>query len=199
MDKIGVTMSYLRQALVLFLWLTLVTGVIYPAAVTMLSQTFMASQANGSLIVQDGITRGSSLIGQGFSKPKYFWSRPSATAPNAYNAALSSGSNLSQTNPNLLRNIEERLRRYHRTDSTAKIPVDLITSSASGLDPHISPAGAYFQIQRVAQARNLPYAKVKALVDKFTELRAAGLIGEPRVNVLLLNLALDKENNLISK
>lgn len=194
MVEINVIRLYLRQASALFLWLTLVTGLIYPAAVTLLSQVLMSRQANGSLIFDEkGAVRGSSLIGQDFNNLKYFWGRESATAFRPYNAALSSASNLSQTNPSLLQRIQASLRRYRPAADGIGIPVDLATASASGLDPHISPAGAYFQITRVAQARNVPHAKIRSLVDRFTAPRTLGLIGEPRVNVLLLNLALDGE------
>jgi K+-transporting ATPase ATPase C chain len=182
----------LRAGLVLFLLLTLVTGVAYPALVTLIGQCIFAHRANGSLVERDGKLVGSDLIGQGFNGDGYFWGRPSGTAP-AYNASSSSGSNLGPTNPDLIKNVGERieaLRKAH-PDQTGPVPVDLVTSSGSGLDPHISPAAAEYQIARVAQARGLTVERVRRLVAEHTEARTLGILGEPRVNVLRLNLALD--------
>ena len=185
--------TQVRPALVLFGLLTILTGVIYPAAVTAVAQTVFRSQANGSLIEKDGKAVGSSLIGQPFDSPRYFWARPSATGPGPYNAASSTGSNLGPTNPALLDAVKGRVEaiRQAHPDQTGPIPADLVTASASGLDPHISPAAAAFQVARVARARGLDPERVRALVRLHTEDRAWGVLGEPRVNVLELNLALD--------
>jgi K+-transporting ATPase ATPase C chain len=150
-------------------------------------------QANGSLIVKDGKVVGSTLIGQPFDEPKYFWGRPSATSPFGYNAAASSGSNLSPTNPDLVKAVQGRVEALRAADpgNTAPVPVDLVTASGSGLDPHISPAAALYQVPRVARERKLAPDAVRALVERNTEGRFWGLLGEPRVNVLALNLALD--------
>jgi K+-transporting ATPase ATPase C chain len=183
----------LKPALLMLLFLTLLTGAIYPLLVTGIAQAVMPAQANGSLITRDGKAVGSALIGQSFSSPKYFWSRPSATSPYPYNASSSSGSNQGPTNPALKDAVAARVKalRDADPDNTAKVPVDLVTASASGLDPHISPAAAQYQINRVARARNLEPSKVAELVARYTEGRYLGLLGEPGVNVLLLNLALD--------
>ncbi|MCE5182127.1 MAG: potassium-transporting ATPase subunit KdpC [Betaproteobacteria bacterium] len=183
----------LRPAVVSFLVLTLVTGVAYPLIVTGFAQVFMPKQANGSLIVKDGKPVGSELIGQSFSDPKYFWGRPSATGPMPNNATASSGSNLGPTNPALIDAVKGRVQALHDADqgNTALIPVDLVTASASGLDPHISPAAAEYQVHRVARVRGLPLKEVQRLVKLNTEDRQFGILGEPRVNVLKLNLALD--------
>jgi K+-transporting ATPase ATPase C chain len=151
------------------------------------------SQAQGSLIVKDGKVVGSRLIGQPFDDAKYFWSRPSATSPFADNAGSSSGSNLSPTNPDLVKAVQGRVDALRAADpgNTAPVPVDLVTASASGLDPHISPAGTFYQVTRVAKARKLPPEKVQELVERHIEGRFLGFLGEPRVNVLVLNLALD--------
>lgn len=185
--------AQLKPALVLLILMTLITGVVYPLLVTVIAQVAFPSQANGSLIVQNGKVIGSTLIGQQFDDPKYFWGRLSATAPMAYNAAASSGSNLGPTNPALVSEAQGRIDALHEADSknSVPIPVDLVTSSGSGLDPHISIAAALYQLPRVAQARKLSEAKVRALIEQFTEERQFGILGEPRVNVLLLNLALD--------
>ena len=172
---------------------TLLLGIIYPLVVTGIAQVVFPYQANGSLIVKDGKPVGSALIGQSFDDPKYFWGRPSATSPFAYNAAASSGSNLSPTNPALVKAVQERVDALRAADpgNKAAVPVDLVTASASGLDPHISPAAALYQVTRVAQARKLEPQAVRQLVDQHTEGRFLGILGEPRVNVLKINLALD--------
>jgi K+-transporting ATPase ATPase C chain len=185
--------AHLRPALISLLLLTLITGVAYPLLVTGIAQTLFPFQANGSLIVKDGKVLGSALIGQPFDDPKYFWGRPSATSPFAYNAGASSGSNLSPTSENLVKAVQERVSTLREADpgNTAPVPVDLVTASGSGLDPHISPAAALYQVPRVARVRKLAPEAVRALVDKHTESRFLGVLGEPRVNVLTLNLALD--------
>src|SRR5215468_3499730 len=186
-------MTHLRPALILLVVLTVVTGVIYPVIVTVIAQVAFPFQANGSLIVKDGKVVGSALIGQVFDDPKYFWGRPSATSPFGYNAASSSGSNLSPTSPDLVKAVQGRVDalRAADPDNKASVPVDLVTASASGLDPHISPAAALYQVSRVARERNLSPEAVRALVEKHTEGRTLGFLGEPRVNVLALNLELD--------
>lgn len=182
-----------RPALSLFILLTLITGLAYPLAVTGLAQLLFPAQANGSLVKVGGVVVGSALIGQPFSQPGHFWSRPSATAPDAYNAAASSGSNLGPGNPALAGAVAARIAALRAADpgNTAPVPVDLVTASASGLDPHISAAAADYQVSRVARARGLPAAQVRALVAQYTQGRLLGFLGEPRVNVLKLNLALD--------
>ncbi len=186
-------LKMLRQSLIVLVALGVVGGVIYPLAVTGISQAFFAHKAGGSMIVQDGNVVGSELIGQSFSNPGYFWSRPSATVPVPYNAAASSGSNLGPTNPTLLDAVEERINALHAADpsNTEPVPVDLVTSSGSGLDPHISPAAAEYQVERVARVRGLTAEVVRELVAEHTEERQWGILGESRVNVLGLNLALD--------
>ena len=188
-------MTHLRPALILLVVLTVVTGVIYPVVVTVIAQVVFPHQAHGSLIVKDGKVVGSALIGQPFDDPKYFWGRPSATSPFSYNAASSSGSNLSPTNPALVKSVQERVDALRAADpgNTAPVPVDLVTASGSGLDPHISPAAALYQVNRVAKARKLDPAVVRELVERNTEGRQLGFLGEPRVNVLALNLALDRK------
>jgi len=184
----------LRTAFLVLIALTGVTGVAYPMAVTGLAQLLFPSQANGSLIVEDGKARGSALIGQPFDDPRYFWSRPSATSPFPDNAAVSSGSNLGPLSDALRDAVKGRVEALRAADpgNTAPVPVDLVTASGSGLDPHISPAAAAYQAGRVARVRGLERARVDALVAEHTEGRWLGLIGEPRVNVLELNLALDR-------
>nr|WP_198683263.1 potassium-transporting ATPase subunit KdpC [Peristeroidobacter agariperforans] len=186
-------MSELRPALVSFLLLTVVTGLVYPLLVTGISQAAFSDAANGSLIREGDKLLGSRLIGQPFSDPKYFFGRPSATAPQPYNGAASSGSNQSPTNPALASAISDRIARLRALDpgNQALVPIDLVTASGSGLDPHISPAAAEYQVPRVARMRNRPENEIRALVKEATEGRAFGILGEPRVNVLLLNLALD--------
>jgi K+-transporting ATPase ATPase C chain len=186
-------LSQLRPALMVLLLLTLVTGVAYPLLVTGIAQVVFPSQAQGSLIVKDGKIVGSRLIGQPFDDPKYFWSRPSATSPFADNAGASSGSNLSPTNPALVTAVQGRVDALRAADpaNTAPVPVDLVTASGSGLDPHISPAAALYQVPRVARVRKLDPEAVRQLVERHIEGRSLGFLGEPRVNVLDLNLALD--------
>jgi len=185
--------SQLRPAIVSLVLLTVLTGGLYPLLVTGAARVLFPRQASGSLILQGGRTIGSELIGQAFSDPKYFWGRPSATTP-PYNAANSSGSNLGPLNPDLRKAVSERLNALKQADAgnTAPAPVDLVTASASGLDPHISPAAAFYQVQRVARARGLDEAVVKRLVESRIEHRQLRVLGELRVNVLLLNLALDQ-------
>ncbi|MBS0614684.1 MAG: potassium-transporting ATPase subunit KdpC [Proteobacteria bacterium] len=187
-------MSLLRPALLLLLVLSLVTGVLYPFAVTGLAQVFFARQANGSLIEVGGRLVGSELIGQSFQDPRYFWGRPSATAPMAYNAAASSGSNLGPLNPALVEAVRARVAALRAADpgNSASVPVDLVTASGSGVDPDISPAAARYQVGRVARLRGLAPSAVQALVDAHIQAPQWGLLGEPRVNVLRLNLALDR-------
>jgi potassium-transporting ATPase KdpC subunit len=188
-------MKQLRPALVSLALLTIVTGVVYPAAVTIVAQVLFPSQANGSLIVKDGKPVGSALIGQPFDDPKYFWSRLSATSPAGYNGAASSGSNLGPLSDALTDAVKGRIDALKAADpgNTLPIPVDLVTSSGSGLDPHISPAAAHYQVARVARTRGLPEAAVRDLVSRHTHGRQWGLFGEPVVDVLPLNLALDAQ------
>lgn len=185
--------NQLKPALMTFLILTVLTGLMYPAIVTALAQLLFPYQANGSLIVRDGKPVGSTLIGQPFDDPKYFWGRPSATAPFPYNAAASSGSNLGPTNPALIEAAKTRVAALTSADpgNDAPVPVDLVTASGSGLDPHISPAAAEYQVRRVARARGRTAAFVRTVVSQHTEERQLGMLGERRVNVLALNLALD--------
>jgi K+-transporting ATPase ATPase C chain len=186
-------MSLLRQTILIFLGLTFVTGIAYPLVMTGVAQVVFPHQARGSLIERDGKVVGSELIGQQFDDPKYFWSRPSATGPTPYNAAASTGSNYGPTNPaqlDAVRGRVDNLRKAH-PDQSGPIPIDLVTASGSGLDPHISPAAAEFQVGRVAKTRGLDENTVRDLVAKHTTSRTFGLLGEPRVNVLELNLALD--------
>lgn len=189
----GIMKHQLRPALMMLLILTVLTGVMYPLAVTGLAQLLFPTQANGSLMNRDGKVIGSELIGQYFDEPKYFWGRPSATSPYPYNAAASSGSNLGPTNPVLIEAVKRRVGALRAADpgNEAPVPVDLVTASGSGLDPHISPAAALYQVHRVARVRGVQESQVKDLVALHTEGRQFGLLGEPRVNVLKLNLALD--------
>jgi len=183
-----------RDSLLMLIALTLVTGVIYPLVVTAIAQVAMNGSANGSLIERDGKPVGSQLIGQPFSDPSYFWSRPSATSPMPYNAASSSGSNQGPLNPALAKAVRSRIEALRAADpgNRARVPVDLVTASASGLDPHISPAAAEYQIARVAKARGVAVDRVRGLVTEHTRGRQLGFLGEPVVEVLQLNLALDK-------
>lgn len=185
--------SPLRPALTLFILLSLITGLAYPLAVTGIARAAFPAQANGSLIMRDGRPVGSALIGQAFSDPKHFWGRPSATSPMPYNAANSGGSNQGPMNPALAEAVRSRIAALRAADpgSTAPVPVDLVTASASGLDPHISRAAADYQVARVARARGLTRATVQALVERHTEQPLLGFLGEPRVQVLRLNLDLD--------
>lgn len=193
----GKMRAQIRPTLVSLALLILVTGLVYPLLVTAIAQGVMPRQANGSLIQRNGLPVGSELIGQAFDDPRYFWGRPSATGPVPYNAAASSGSNLGPSNNVLVEAVQARIDALQAAqaafglDAAAPIPVDLVTASGSGLDPHISPAAAAYQAPRVARARGLAEEQVRSLVDQYTEGRQLGLLGEPRVNVLKLNLALD--------
>ena len=186
--------SEIRPAAVLLLLLTLVTGVAYPLAVTLIARLAFPGQAEGSLIVRDGRAVGSRLIGQSFDQPRYFWGRLSATAPMPYDAASSSGSNLGPLNPALFDAVRTRIAALRAADPTAlgPVPVDLVTASGSGLDPHISPAAAEYQVARVANARGMTVEQVRALVHAHTTGRTWGVLGEPVVNVRELDLALDE-------
>ena len=189
--------SHLRAGLTIFILLTLLTGVVYPALVTVIAQGVFPHQANGSVLERDGKTVGSELIGQHFDANNYFWGRPSATQKDdkdfPYNAAASNASNSGPTNPDLLKAVGERVEKIREAHpgQSGLVPIDLVTASASGLDPHISPAAAEFQVGRVAKARGLTEDAVREKVRQNTEGRTLGLLGEPRVNVLKLNLALD--------
>ncbi len=193
-------LKLLRQAFVLFLFLSLLTGILYPLALTGIAQAAFHERANGSIILQDGVPAGSALIGQAFTDRRYFWGRPSATAGSPYNAydgqALtgSSGSNLGPLSKALVERVQARVYELHSADPGNRLPVplDLVTTSASGLDPHISPEAAYYQVQRIASLRGLDAAVVKALVDEYIEYPLPYFLGSPHVNVLVLNLALDE-------
>ena len=187
-------LKLIRRALLLLLVMTLLTGIFYPLMVTGLAQILFFHQANGSLVYRDGQPVGSVLIGQSFSDPRYFHGRPPATPQNGYNAAASGGSNLGPTNKIFLNNVAERTVRVRTENGLTQntpVPGDLVTASASGLDPHITPEAALLQVPRVARARKLPAQKVRGLVEGNIEGRQLGLLGEPRVNVLKLNLILD--------
>jgi len=183
-----------RSALILLGVMILFTGIIYPVLVTLIAQVVFPHQANGSLIESEGKYLGSELIGQHFDREGYFWGRPSITQPSPYNGSASSGSNYGPSNKELLVNIQKRIEALKKSDpeSDTPIPVDLVTYSASGLDPHISQAAALYQVPRVAQQRHLSEGKLQETVNLFTEGRQFGFLGEPRVNVLRLNLALDE-------
>lgn len=186
----------LRPAIVLFVLLSVITGLVYPLAVTGVAQLAMPAAANGSLLMREGQPVGSTLIGQAFADPKHFWGRPSAPGPKGYDASSSGGSNLGPTNPALAEAVKARIAALRAVDpgNTAPVPVDLVTASASGLDPHISRAAANYQAARVARARALPEADVRRLVEQHTEGVWLGFLGEPRVNVLALNLSLGAAN-----
>ena len=186
--------ALLRPALMLFATLTVVTGMVYPLVVTGLAQLLFPHQANGSMLTVNGQPVGSALIGQSFSSPQHFWGRPSATAPQPYNAAASSGSNLGPLDPALRDAVKARIEALMAADSNNEqlVPIDLVTASASGLDPDISLAAAYYQAQRVAKSRDLPMERVKTLIEQHAKRPWLGLFGEPRVNVLALNIALDQ-------
>lgn len=185
--------NLIRPALGLFVGLSVVTGLLYPLATTGVAQVLFPQQANGSLVRAGQVVTGSALVGQSFSKPEYFWGRPSATAPAPYNGMSSGGSNLATSNPALLDAVKERIAtlKQYPVPATA-VPVDLVTASASGLDPHITPAAALYQVPRVAAARHVDAAVLRELVVAHSEMPAPRFSGEPRVNVLALNLALDK-------
>ncbi len=186
-------MRQIKTGIILFVALSVLTGIVYPAAVTVLSQLMFPQQSNGSLIYRaEGAPIGSALIGQSFSGPKYFWPRPSATTDFPYNALASSGSNLGPTNKDFINQVAERIKSFQESDIRGPLPADLVTASGSGLDPHISPAAADYQVMRVSKARGLDEAKVRALVAQHTKGRQFGILGEPVVNVLELNLALNQ-------
>ncbi len=184
----------LRPALACLLVLTAITGIVYPLAITAIARAAFPRQANGSIIAANGRAAGSALIGQPFADPRYFWGRPSYTQPFPYNAAASAGSNLGPTSGLLVEAVKARLAALRSAGpaDNGPVPVDLVTASASGLDPHISVAAAYYQAPRVAQARGLSREAVERLIARYTEGRQLGILGEPRVNVLRLNLALDE-------
>ena len=186
-------MKTILQSILMVVVMTLLLGIGYPYAVTGVAAVLFPAEARGSLIERDGKPVGSALVGQPFDDPKYFWGRPSATAPMPYNGGVSSGSNLGPLNPTLADAVKGRVEKLRAADpeNRAPVPVDLVTASASGLDPHISPAAAAYQAGRVARARGLDAARVEALIVSHTEDRQLGFLGEPRVNVLRLNLALD--------
>lgn len=186
-------LTQLRPALVILAGMTLLTGVAYPLAVTVVAQVVFPRQASGSVVVRDGRAVGSRLIGQPFDDPRYFWGRPSATSPKPYDASASTGSNLGPSNPALRDAVAARVDALHASDpgQHAPIPIDLVTASGSGLDPHVSPAAAEWQVPRVARARGLDEALVRALVAAHVEPPQLGVLGEPRVDVLELDLALD--------
>lgn len=187
--------TLLRPLLVLFVLLSALTGIVYPLAVTGVAQAVFPAQAAGRLVMRDGVAVGSTLIGQNFSDPKHFWGRPSATAPMPYNGGASGGANQGPLNPALADAVKGRIEALRAADpgNTAPVPVDLVTASASGLDPDISPAAAHYQAARVARLRNLPIGQVEQLIDDHTDAPLWGLLGGVRVNVLALNLALDAQ------
>lgn len=188
------TLKQIKTAFLILIIFTLLTGVVYPFVVTGLAQFFFPLRANGSLIKHGGKIIGSILIGQSFTDPRYFFSRPSATSPYPYNAASSSGSNLGPSNPNFLAQVEARVKNLKKVDpqNNLLIPVDLVTASGSGLDPEISPDAAYYQVLRIAKARQIPVVVIQTLIRDHIKDRSFYLLGEPRVNVLRLNLALDR-------
>ncbi|MCX5717803.1 MAG: potassium-transporting ATPase subunit KdpC [Nitrospirae bacterium] len=185
-------MKEIKTGILLFVALSVLTGILYPATVTVLAQAIFPKQSAGSIIYKaDGTPAGSALIGQPFSGPKYFWPRPSATADFPYNPMASGGSNLGPTNKELITQVGDRAESLRETGITDSIPADIVTASASGLDPHISPRAAFIQVRRIAKERHLPEEKITALVQNHIEGRQSGFLGEPRINVLKLNLALD--------
>ncbi len=187
----------IKTAVILLILFSIITGLIYPMLVTAIAQILFSWQANGSLITQNGKTVGSVLIGQNFVDAKYFWGRPSATAPFPYNAEISSGSNLGPSNPDLLKSVKDRIDNLHHADPQNQnlIPIDLVTASASGLDPEISPLAAFYQVDRIAKTRNISPTIIEKLIQNSIQYRTFGILGEPRVNVLQLNLALDNMVN----
>lgn len=189
-------MKTIRATVITLLFFTILTGFIYPAVVTGIARLFFPGQANGSIVTKGGKAVGSELIGQQFEDPRYFWGRPSATMPYPYNSGSSSGSNLGPNSPDLMKAVRARVQALRAADpgNTSRIPVDLVTASGSGLDPHISPAAAEYQVGRVARARGFDEGKVRIFISRYTEERQLGVFGEPRVNVLRLNLALDEVN-----
>ncbi len=185
--------AQMRTALILLIVLTVLTGLLYPLAVTGLAQLLFPTQANGSLIEHNNRVIGSRLIGQSFTSNAYFWGRPSATSPYPYNGEASSGSNSGPTNPSFLATVEDRIAQLKQASpqNNNAIPVDLVTASGSGLDPDISPQAAFYQVARIAKTRNLSEKEIQSLIQQYTQHRTFGLLGEPRINVLELNLALD--------
>lgn len=195
MEKVNMDIvRQIKTALILLIFLTILTGLIYPLLVTGVAQLLFPWQANGELIKSNNKIIGSELIGQSFTDPKYFWGRPSATTPYPYNASSSSGSNLAATNPDLIKTVKYRINTLKQADPQNKyaIPVDLVTASGSGLDPEISPQAAYYQVDRIAKARGIAPDTIKKLIAANTQDRTFKILGEPRVNVLKLNLALDQ-------
>ncbi len=187
--------TIIRNSIMALLLFAILTGIIYPVVVTGISQVVFPHRANGNIITKNGKAVGSSLLGQQFENPKYFWGRLSATTPYPYNGGSSTGSNLGPNNPDLVKAAQARIDALHAADpaNTEKIPVDLVTASGSGLDPHISPAAAEYQLHRVAKIRGIDEAKMRTLIEQHTKGRWIGLVGEPVVNVLELNLALDEQ------
>lgn len=187
-------LKQIKIGLILLVLFTIVTGVIYPAVVTGIAQLFFPWEANGSLVEQNNNVIGSMLIGQSFDSPTYFWGRPSATTPYPYNGASSSGSNMGPSNPDFLASVQDRVTRFHQgnPNTNSFIPVDLVTASGSGLDPEISPLAAFYQVTRIAKASHLSEKQIENLIKNVIMYRTLGILGEPRVNVLKLNIALDK-------
>ncbi len=186
-------LRHFKTAFILLTLFTLLTGLVYPFLITGIAQLFFPWRANGSLIEQTGKIIGSELIGQSFTDPKYFWGRPSATSPFPYNGASSSGSNFGPLNPTFISLVKERVENLKKVDkeNAQKIPIDLVTASASGLDPEISPLAAFYQVSRIAKARNIPESAIKELIEQHIKKRTFYVLGEPRINVLNLNIALD--------